>query len=529
MNQYERSRPGHSFDDPLLKMEMRAFTSYMPTSKNSAGIWAIGTLLAIIVCRLAFADRYTPEQIYLLGAVLLWIAAFTITFTRILMLPQNAFREWWLTLPVPRETLVHARMLGSLPLTGCFAAALWLVATVHSVLTSAITDSPLYADGDRIIGAALAYAALYAAITILITFIAMLVMIAMQGWRQWLLPLFFSIWCIPTVGLGVLYITHPDSPWLAAGRVWLYSAGAFLLIPLVRRLCLNLIPKYGFDWIIAKRSLLGGHALRASFLSSRTKAQRPNARGFKSLYALERSVFRNISAIRWVRMVYGILVLGTTAGGFITLEDDNWVQLIRALIVIPGIFTVTMLTLRFNLDINKRRLEWVLTFPYSRLTVMLSRLLAAWATSGIWLGGLAGGMALGAAARYLFVRPEHFGSHTAVLCGVYMIAMYFVYIISSSLASTLTYGYGNRQWLAYVSIPILMLAYMGPMLFNQFIMPESLIQSGISESRWVGLALYAVIGLPLSWGAFVLGSKGIATTLYMIQARQRKQGIKTFE
>ncbi|MNG30633.1 hypothetical protein D3C84_1162850 [compost metagenome] len=75
----------------------------------------------------------------------------------------------------------------------------------------------------------------------------------------------------------------------------------------------------------------------------------------------------------------------------------------------------------------------------------------------------------------------------------------------------------------------MMFTYMGPMLFNQFIIPESLVETGISESRWIWLALYAAIGIPLSWGAFVLGSKGIATTLYIAQARMRKQGIKTMD
>ncbi|WP_127570716.1 hypothetical protein [Paenibacillus xylaniclasticus] len=527
MNRRKLNDSGQLRVSPLLAMEMRTFTSFMPMSKFTAGIWASGILLLLIACRIGFGERYEPEQIYALGGIFVWITVYSISIIRVLSLPQNPFREWWLTMPLSRKALIRAHMLGSLPLSGCFSAALWLIATLHNTLSAGITDSPLYAGTDQIINAAISYAVFYAALTVLLTFVPMLMMTVMKGWRQSFLLLFFAMWILPTGSLGTFYITQPSSSWLDAEHVWLYTAVTLLLIPLVYSLCLHLIPKYGIDWTLSKLAILGSDRLQMSLHSSHAKMQRSSTSGFRSLYTLEKSFFRSLTSTWWFRTIYTFVLLLVALGAYFSLENDEWVEMLRAIILLPSIVTALSPFFRLTADISKRRLEWVLSSPYSRITIMLSRLVAAWTTSAIWVSGLAAGMALGAAARWLFDRPEQFGAEQAVLNAIYVIALYMVYVVSSSLVSMMPYAYDIRIWLGIASAPLLVIAYAGPMLFNQYVLPESLMMNEISRSNWIGLVLYALIALPLSWATFVAASKGLSTSMYITQDRQRKIGLRT--
>jgi len=519
------SNQRNASSDTLLRMEYRGYHAYMPATTKTAGRWALFILLAVIASRIALGGSYSPEQIYMLGAALVWMTTYTLSALRAFALPENPFREWWLTLPLPRKTLVRAHMLGALPFSGCLAAAVWLIATAHNALEAAAAESALYADADRLIGAAFAFAILYAALAMLFTFAGMLITVAMQGWRQLCILAFLLLWGIPTSAIGLLTEIGPENPWLSPLHAAIYAAAALALAAAVYRLCLYVIPRYGFQWIAVRRTGRSGHSARA-FLgtAAQSKAERTDARGFRSLYQLERSAFRSVSGRPLVRLVYAVIAAGMAAGGYFSLPNDQWVEMVRALLVIPGIFIVTIVSLRFNFDTAKRRLEWVLVFPYSRVALMLSRMLGAWVTASIWLGGLALATGLGALVRFLVDRPANIGSSNALGGAAFMLAVLLAYVIVGSLLSVFQYGYGNMEWLGILSVPIMIIIFMGPMLVNQFFLPEDLVQSGITERQWLLLAASAIVSLPLAWQAFVFGSRRIGATMYLIHEKQRKRG-----
>ncbi|PWV90633.1 hypothetical protein DFQ01_14015 [Paenibacillus cellulosilyticus] len=513
---------------PIVEFEHSAFTPYLPTTKKTASYWVLGIIIAIFACRIGFGDRYEPEAVYVLGVSLAWVSFIAPMSIRALQQPSQPFQEWWLTFPLDRRTLVRAKLLASLRLNAHIAAAIWLIVTVHNFSAAVLTESPFHASLGRLWADAASYGLLFAAIVLLITCLATLAPIALHGWYRLLIFPYLVLWGFPMGNLGSLLQGEVQTDrWLQTPMVLLYACAGALLGWILYHVAIVGVAKVAMKGLASHepgKALV--HLHRPASAAQRTVRGRPTAAGFRSLFQLERSRHRSIAANKWLQLVRGILVLAIMVGGYFSLSNSEWIDMIRAILVIPSIFIITHMTLTYANDMGKRRLEWMLGFPYSRLKLAFSRLLAIWATTALWLGGALLAAAVGAGIRYIVNRPDSIGTSNSLYTAAYVLLLFTVYIIFGTLVSHVQYSTAKYPVLSAIGLPFMMLSYVAPMLFNQYVLPESLPTAGVSHSLWIGLGLFAVIGLPFALVLFVISTRGMAFSMLASQAKlARRSGV----
>jgi hypothetical protein len=207
------------------------------------------------------------------------------------------------------------------------------------------------------------------------------------------------------------------------------------------------------------------------------------------------------------------------AGGYFSLSHGNWVDMIRAVLIIPSVSLITLLTFSYTNDMSKRRLEWMLGFPYSRLQLAFSRILALWTTSALWIGGAILAAAVGAGIRYAVDRPDSIGTSGNLNAAAYVLLLFITYILFGTLVSHVQYSSDKNPVLSVIGLSFMMVSYLAPMLFNQYVLPESLPDAVISHSLWIGLGLFAAVGLPLAFIMFVISTRGMAFSMLESQVK----------
>lgn len=506
---------------PIVELEHSAFTPYLPTTKKRAAYWVLGIVIAVFACRIGFGDRNEPEAIYLLGACLSWVGFIMPTTIRNLQMQQQPFQEWWLTFPLDRRSLIRARLLALLRLNGHIAAALWIIATIHNFGAAVLTESPFHASTSRLWGDAAAYALLYAAITLFITSLASLLPLLMHSWYRLLLLPYLVIWSFPMGNIGQL-LNHQLQParWQHSDMAVLYALGIALLGWGVYHAAIRGVAKYSMKVLIPREPGKAGVNLhRPASKVQRAVRRSSTASGFRCLLQLERSKHRSIAANKWMRMVRGLMTIIVAAGGYYSLSDSNWVNMIRGILIFPSIFAITLMTLTYTNDMSKRRLEWLLSFPYSRLKIALSRILALWTTTALWVGGALIAAAVGAGIRYIVDRPDSIGTSGSIVDAGYVLLLFVTYIMFGTLISHVQYSSSKYPLLSIIGLPFMMVSYLAPVLFNQYMLPDSLPEDGISHSLWVGLGLFAVIGLPFASVLFIISTRGMAFSMLQSQVK----------
>ncbi|MWC27778.1 hypothetical protein [Paenibacillus sp. MMS18-CY102] len=518
------SSTGSNRLSPLLRLEMSGFTRYFPTSLLMAARWLAGMLIALAACQLAFKDHYPPTSIYVLGAMLSWFVSLTFAVMRTAMQSTNPFREWALTLPQPRTAIARARIVAVLSLNGLISGAVWLVVTFHALLSAAWTESPFYSSPGDILIAAIAYAAVYAGVTLLLTSLGMLVATLMQGWRQLLLLLVLILWSVPFSFIGGMEgLDAWANDWLDAPMAFLYGAGTLAIGWLAYRLAISLVAKHGLLWAITAQNRYkdaSKQPAQASAAAARAGKRRFAGVGIRSFYELERSKFKFAATITWVRIVYVSLLLILAVGGYFALPDNNLVQMVKFLFIFAGIAANTVLTTQNTMDMSSRRIEWLFSFPYSRVKLMLVRTLATWVSMFAWLTGALLAIAFGAAVRYAVNPPVHISNSSAWEALAYLCLAFFLYTVIISLFCFIQYV----PSIGLLVLPVIIGVYFGPLYLIEYVLPDSLRTSGVSDARWIGLLLFGLIGLPIAWLGFIAGARNSQAHLLGQQDKQAKKG-----
>lgn len=506
---------------PIVEFEHSAYTPYLPTTIRRAAYWALGIIITVLACRIGFGDRSEPEAIYLLGACIGWVSFIAPTSIRAAQMAHQPFQEWWLTFPVDRRTLIRAKQLALLRFNGYFAAALWLIVTIHNFGAAMLTESPFHASMTRLWADTAAYGLLYAAIVLFVTCFALLAPLMMQGWYRLLILLYLVIWILPMGSLGKLINGDMQyARWQHSDMVALYAVGFVLLGWVVYHAAINGVAKYGMKALTPREpGKVGINLHRQPSLVRRAVLRRSTATGFRCLIRLERSKHRSIASNRWMRLTRGILVVGLAIGGYFTLGSNEWSDMVRVILIFPSIFSVTLVSLSYLNDMSKRRIEWLFSFPYSRFKIALSRLFALWLTTILWVGGALIATGVGAGVRYIVQRPELVATTNDIEGAAFLLLAFLTYFLFGTLIIHAQYGAMNNPLLAAIGLPFAMASYLVPTMVNTYILPDSFGVNGISVQWWIGLGITAAIALPLAAYIFVISVRSMANSLMRQQDR----------
>jgi hypothetical protein len=145
--------------------------------------------------------------------------------------------------------------------------------------------------------------------------------------------------------------------------------------------------------------------------------------------------------------------------------------------------------------------------------------LALWTTTFLWVGGSLLAAAIGAGIRYVLDRPDTIGTSSNIYDAVYLLLLFSTYIVFGTLVSHVQYSTAKYPVLSIIGLPFMMTSYIAPVLFTQYMLPESLSTVGISHSLWIGLGLFAAIGLPFAVIIFIFATRGMAFSLMESQVK----------
>jgi len=501
--------------NPIVELEHSAYTPYLPTTKRRAAYWIFSIIITVLACRIAFGDHSEPEAIYMLGACLSWIVFVMPPGIRAMQLSQQPFQEWWLTFPLDRRTLIRAKLLASLRFNSYFAAAMWLIAALHNSGAAMLTDSPFHASAARLWADAAAYALVYAAIVVFVTCFAALVPMMMNCWFRLLLLSYLVAWTLPMGSLGKLLNNDSLLParWLQSDMAVLYAIGLALLGWGVYHAAINGVAKYGM------KSLTPRETGKVGVNVQRAVRRRSAVSGFRCLIQLERSKHRSIASNKWMRLTRGILAIGLAIGGYAALQNNEWVEMVRVILIFPSIFSITLITLSYMQDINKRRIEWIFSFPYSPFKIALSRLLAWWITAFLWVAGALTAAGIGAVVRYFVQRPDVIATTNDIEGASFFLLVYLIYFLFGTLVIHAQYGNMKNPLLAAVGLPFAMVSYLIPTIINKYVLPDSFGENGVAPHWWIGLGITAAAALPFALYIFIIAVRNLTISLLNSQAR----------
>jgi hypothetical protein len=127
--------------------------------------------------------------------------------------------------------------------------------------------------------------------------------------------------------------------------------------------------------------------------------------------------------------------------------------------------------------------------------------------------------AVGAGIRYVVDRPDSIGTSGNLNAAAYVLLLFITYILIGTLVSHVQYSTAKYPILSVIGLPFMIVSYLAPVLFNHYVLPESLPDSVISHSLWIGLGLFAAIGLPLAFILFVTSTRGMAFSMLESQVK----------
>ncbi|MDG0814513.1 hypothetical protein [Cohnella rhizosphaerae] len=519
-------------DKALLMLEWRAYRTMLPRDAASFAYWGLALVALLVASLICFGDGFSAQSIFALGALLVFLIAMYTGGGMAMTVWENGFREWWLGLPVPRSSLVKAKLIAACGIQYVAAAGIWLVCIGHGVVLLAVQDGTgKMPGGGELAVLALAHAPLYAALVPLGTFAGYSLLGMYYGWRRWLLVPWIVVTILPFGLFGLLSsLEKAAAPYLGAGRIVQYAIGGALLAAAAYRFCLWLAVRYGIPDLARHRP--GSFGFGSGRRARKTAAFESGriGTGFAALYALERSRYAYWSSLKPVRLVYAGFLLLAGVGGYLGAREPLvTLSALRAMLVIPCIVPSLAIAIQTSHDANKRRLEWWLGLPYPRHRLLLARFLAVWAfvlrASGGLLAILAAGFALGGSAGL-----DYFSHGGRIGSIFYVLAAYFLcglFVSAIAFLQTCTLRSSLLGWLYF---PVGFAAYFLPGTAMRWAVPETLLGGQIGTAYWIALAAGAALVIAVVPLSIRMSAKWVHLYVFnTTEDRLRRRGEQAFK
>ncbi|WP_238652290.1 hypothetical protein [Paenibacillus piscarius] len=459
----------------------------------------------------------TPQSPFLTAAILLWIIAMGVSAIHMISFYGQRHKDWFLTFPAPRLTLLRAKAHSLLKLCLRIAGPVFTAAALLyglSVLSGRYEPLPAFG----FIYTLIAYSLLILTLLPLAIMSGLLVSVLMSIRSQVLLLLlavpYSLLWLAPLTAAILLNdaataAAFYGSEYLSPQYMLIYSVILLILDLSVYYVLLPVIAGKGFSMLPQPESKPAeGSPLHSGYKTPRGLARSACSTGSRSpllsLYRLDASRLRSMERHRSVVVLkLALPVLMAVAAYFLTGDLEAFLTCLGIPFTLPVMFGFLWMLSRSSLE--QKQLSWWLLFPQSRLRLLLSGVAAVWVTVMRILLVLACSMLAGIAATQVIGSPAP-----------YHISLYISWLWYSLVVYTLalTLGLGVLQSIYYLMkskalAPLLFVVIVAVLLIlpqiNKYLFPDQFTVAPYPSWSIPGLA--ALIGLPLAMCCTVAGAK----------------------
>lgn len=416
--------------------------------------------------------------------MLLWIIVMGVSALHMLTFYGQRHKDWFLTFPAPRLTLLQAKALSLLKLSLRIAVPVFTAAAaLYGLSVLSGRYEPLSAFG--FIYTLITYGLLILTLLPLAIMSGLLICVLMSI-RSLVLNLLLAVpysllWLAPITAAILLNDTTTaaafyGSEYVSLQFMLIYSVALLVIDLIACYLLLPVIAGKGFRSLPQPESRLSG----ASPLRSGSTQPRRIVRSARSttspspllsLYRLDASRLHSMERHRSVVVLkLALPVLMMVAAYFLTSDLEAFLTCIGIPFTLPVMFGFLWMLSRSSLE--QKQLSWWLLFPQSRLRLLLSGVAAVWVTVMRILLVLACSMLVGILARMVIGSPAP-----------YHISLYLSWLWYSLVVYTLalTLGLGVLQSIYYLMksktlAPLLFVVIMAVLLIlpqiNKYLIPE---------------------------------------------------------
>lgn len=166
--------------------------------------------------------------------------------------------------------------------------------------------------------------------------------------------------------------------------------------------------------------------------------------------------------------------------------------LLQVIFLLLALVPAPVLSTLNQTEANKRRLAWMLSFPYSRRLLLGARLLAVWLSILKWFSGVLLAYGAGIGMRAVMDGPIAYPRGNAV--GILPVEL-FAFLLLGLLTSCLTLGQPlafRSRIAAWLLLPVMIGANYIPLIFYNW--TDRWLQKGILGSYFWLWAVLAIIG-----------------------------------
>ncbi|BBI35418.1 hypothetical protein [Cohnella abietis] len=504
----------------LTKLEFSQFSSSLPSlTRRGLGITISYIALLVVLGLYCFRNYDSPAIVFTVGLAMSWLIIMTLSMVHIAMIWAQPYREWWLMLPHPRSVLAKAKSLSFMKVGFRIVILIQLACLFYYGVALALGQMKLMPIGQlaAMVGANLLLALVSIPVTVLI---GMAVCTMYKGWTRWLLIPYLLLTQSSYALFGVIFsMDSSDFKANSPSYLLLYSAGIVIIGWPIAFLLMRLISTTGLknmaDIRLVMKSTASSNSLGKS--SSKLTHQKSRSSGFAALYALERERYRYYGSIKLVQIIKYSLLAVVVLGAFLSSEDSkDLIEMLQVLLMLPVLLASILMMNKANID--RKHMQWWLSFPLSRRSLILSQIAGMGITVIRIIGALLVAFVLGIALSISMGRMEMEQLSSCMEWFAYTLVLY---------VSILTVILGVMQFTYYLmrstvmSVAILFPIYL-TVAFQNWIVKKLFYPEGFYSSdlvpHWDNIGILLAVGLPLALFCISIGAKYVHLLLD-IQAR----------
>jgi hypothetical protein len=492
-----------------VRLAQMDFIRYRPAMPG----WSIrGILLSItyIVVLLfgslfMFRNLTDPTLLFVSGALVLITFSMYIAMFDTILMASRPFHLWWLTLPHPRLTLVHSKVLTFSKAIWRMSVVLLIVLTVHYTIAvyTGRFDAMSWIDTAAIMSSLLLFSVTALPLVILL---GMTVSLMYGGWMRWVTIIPYTIiMMLPFTTIPILVESAPSSTlYLTPTYILLYALGMVAIGWPIAYLLMRCVAWSGMHNLVNIESQMkfGSN----SKLITTGRGQIPELKGgFTALYHLERSFFRHLGSRLPIKVIVSFFLILIAVGSFFAVgseSEDAMKNIPSFILLIPFFLTLIWEMNANNYAMMKNRLHWWLNFPYSRRLLAFAHIAAVWVSAVRYMLVLLLSFWVGAGIGLAADPADTDFVHTSLLWSVYAVLIYVPGLAITLGLLQVGHYLMKHTVLAIVFFPIYIFIPLQPLHILKYLYPDHLL-----SPDWPLLRMCIGIGIPLAILCFILGSK----------------------
>jgi hypothetical protein len=497
----------------LVQFEYSRFSSLVPGFSRK-GIQSALIYMVILIAGAMYVFRHydSPEVVFALGVAISWGLTLSIALGQIMTTWGQPQREWWLSFPYPRLTLVKSKAIALLRLGVSFMLLILLACMIYyGIATASGMMNPLPAwQLLSLAGSSL----LLAGVMIPVAVILGLALSTMySGWARWLLIPYLLFMGSPYILFGILMsLKESEFRFLAAPHLFLYALGFVVIGWPLSYVLMRLIAGIGMRNMADTRLRVKSTASYGKVKD--TKVVKGRVAGKKSrfatLYAMERSRYRYFAAIPAVRIImYTLLAIIVVGAYFSSDYITAMLEMLQVLFMLP-VLAASIYTMNRS-SIDRKNLEWWLGYPISRRYLLLAQLAGVGVTVMKMIGALSVAFWVGITAGLITGKMEWQEVSLCMEWYAYALIVYTTILTVSSGVLQSSYYFMKSTVLSIFLIPLFLIVSLQAIIINEFLYPDSF--DSMLTPAWSLLGIIIAVGLALAAIGLYLGAKFVHQSL----------------